>query len=111
MPKKKIDIVYPWESEEFKNQWELWKQYRKEQHNFEYKSRITEQAALKKLSRLANSEEEAIAIIEQSFESGWKGFFELKKDKNAKGESDAYSTEFAERIARGLASGNVHGKC
>lgn len=48
------------------------------------KAPMTEQAvklALNKLSSLTQDEEEAIKIIEQSIEHGWKSFYPLKKEK------------------------------
>jgi len=73
-------LIYPYESEEFKNKWEVWKTYRKQQHNFKYKSKISEQGALKKLAEMSKSEKEAMAIIDQSISAanGWKDFYPLK---------------------------------
>lgn len=80
-----IIIIYPFDSENFKNQWELWKQFKKKQFNFTYKSKISEQAILKKLAKLAiGGEDLAIKIIHQSIAEGWKGFFTLKKEKKEK---------------------------
>lgn len=76
--RKKEPLIFPFESENFKNQWSVWKQYRQDQHKFKYKSKSTEQGALKVLSRMAETEQEAIEIIHQSIASGWKGFFQLK---------------------------------
>lgn len=72
-------VQYPFDSEEFKKQWELWKDFKKKEFKFKYKTVQSEQAALTQLSNLANGNEKtAIAIIHQSFANGWKGFFELK---------------------------------
>ncbi len=77
-----IVIIYPFESENFKNQWHLWKQFKKKQFNFTYKSQISEQAILKKLSKLSEqNEQNAINIIHQSISECWKGFFKLTEDK------------------------------
>lgn len=75
----KIEIVFPFESEKFRAQWDVWKQYKSDQHKFKYKD-IAEQAALKELGEMARNEETAIAIIHQSISKGWKGLFELKQD-------------------------------
>jgi hypothetical protein len=62
--------------------WELWKQYRKEQHGFTYKP-IGEGMAKKSLMKLAKGNETtAIEIMEQSMANGWNGFFELKNKTN-----------------------------
>lgn len=39
--------------------------------------------AIKKLHGLAKTESEAVAVIEQSVENSWQGFFALKKEKAA----------------------------
>lgn len=39
--------------------------------------------AVKKLHALAKTESEAVAVIEQSVENSWQGFFALKKEKTA----------------------------
>lgn len=75
-------LIFPFDTHTFLKTWELWKQYKKEQHKFTYKN-ISEQAALKSISALANgSEQTAIQIIHQSINNGWKGFFELKNNIN-----------------------------
>lgn len=70
----------PWDSLDFKKWWSNWKKYKKEQHRESYKSTLTEQAALKKLSELSEGDEMlALKIIEESIAQGWKGLFPLKK--------------------------------
>ncbi len=76
----KEQITFPWNTESFKEQWELWKQYKKEEHGFKYRSLISEQAALKKLGKLTSYEHEAINILHQTMENGWKGFFKLNQN-------------------------------
>lgn len=72
-------IINPF-SELFLETWNLWKYWRKNEHdNFEYKGVISEQMALKNLSELAQGEEpKAIKIIEQSIDRGWSGFYKVK---------------------------------
>lgn len=59
---------------------------------------LTEKAAkllLGKLIKMTDSTEERIAIINQSVENGWKGFFELKRDRQdsqTKGEREQQKT-------------------
>lgn len=66
-------------SENFLPVWELWKEYKSEQWKFKYKSVITEQGAVSDLVKLSDGDEDtAIAIINQSINRGWKGFFKLK---------------------------------
>ena len=78
---RKIEVILSFNSEIFKEQWQFWKDYKKGEFNFKYKTIQSEQAALKKLSELAkNNESDAIKIIHQSFENGWKGFFKIKSE-------------------------------
>jgi hypothetical protein len=77
----------PFQSAEFLEMWDNWKKYKASEHRFKFKSEISELAAVRKLANMSGSEEEAIEIILQSIENGWKGFFNLpqKKENNAKG--------------------------
>lgn len=82
-------IIFPYETENFKKYWQIYKEYRKKEHGFKYKGITSEQAALKKISEISNSEDEAVAIIMQTIENGWKGLFELKDKRNGKGNDQA----------------------
>lgn len=96
--KKEKEIIFPFDSETFKKWWSLWREYKKDEHNFKYKSEISEQAALKELSNLAEgSESTAIKIIEQSISKGWKGFFKLKSEFKSSGDYDEYEQELKNR--------------
>lgn len=64
----------------FATAWERWLKFRKEIKQ-PYKSTLSKQAALKKLSRY--TEEEAVAMIEQSITNQWRGIFESKETKQA----------------------------
>jgi len=76
---KRPELVLPFTSNEFIELWDVWKKYKQQQHRFKYKSKITEQAALNKLFKLSNGEEDlAKKIIMQSIDNGWKGFFAYK---------------------------------
>lgn len=78
---QKSDVEYPFYTENFKVQWQLWKTYKSKEHNFKYKSTQSEQASLVELSNLSQGKESiAIAIMNQSMAKGWKGFFELKNN-------------------------------
>lgn len=78
-----LEIILPFLTETFKTQWQLWKAYKAKEHNFKYKSEISEQASLNELSNLSGgNESKAIAIMNQSMTQGWKGFFELKKSNS-----------------------------
>ena len=68
----KQKLIYPFNTENFIKYWELWRGYKKDEFKFTYKTAVSEQAALKKLSEFSNGHEEiAIKIIEQSISNGW----------------------------------------
>jgi hypothetical protein len=96
--KREEEMVFPWDSENFKKWWGMWITYKLEQHKESYKSNLTQQAALKKLNELAGGVEEvACLIIEQSIANSWKGLFELKQSKNGTGANkQGKQAEFAE---------------
>lgn len=78
---KESNLIFPFHSENFVYQWQIWKTYKKEQHRFTYKSEATEQAALTQLQKMAtNQERKAIEIIHHTMANGWKGFVEPKTD-------------------------------
>jgi hypothetical protein len=81
----KEKVLMPFDSENFIQQWQVWKDYKFKEHGFRYKSTTSEQAALKKLSELSHGmEQKAIKIIHESISNGWKGFFELKTNNDGK---------------------------
>lgn len=82
---EKQKVVFPWDSATFLLSWKHWKEYKQTEHRFNYKSEISEQAALKELAELSEGfEENAIKIINHSISKGWKGFFKLKDEDYAK---------------------------
>lgn len=102
---EKEAVIFPFETEVFEQQWEQWKIYKAKEFRFKYKSLQSEQAALAKLNKLASDENQAIAIIHQSMENGWKGFFELKQNNGQTNNTTGiYSEDFKKRIADGLVS-------
>ena len=80
-----IEIILPFQTENFNQLWTLWKDYKKKEHKFNYKTPQSEQAALKQLSELSgNDERKATEIVHQSMANGWKGFFDLKDQPKGK---------------------------
>lgn len=76
-----INIEYPSKTEIFIQAWQRWKKYKIEQHNFQYKSRDSEQTAINKLWKDCGQDESvAIDMIAGSIGNGWQGIF---KDKNS----------------------------
>jgi len=80
--KEKKDLEWPFDSDDFKTLWTHWKEYKAKEHGFKYKSIQGEQAALMKIGNLAKNLDHAKAIIMQSMENGWKGFFEIKNNNH-----------------------------
>ena len=80
---KKEKLIFPFESSEFLKLWETWKNYKKTEFNFTYKSIQSEQAALMEVYNLSGGDEPtANKIILQSMSNKWKGFFEIKNLNN-----------------------------
>ena len=82
--KEKIEVLLPYQEESFANAWMDWKEYKKKEHRFSYKSEESELATLKKLSSECTAKgggaEMAIEAIYYSIAGGWKGiYFEEKK--------------------------------
>lgn len=108
-PLAAVKVVYPFDSEDFAQQWQAWKQYRAKEHRQRYRSAESEQAALAELGTLSSfNEQTAIAIMHQSMGKGWKGFFEIKNDAATAGATKSrvrYSDDFRRKIADRLRSG------
>lgn len=80
--KKDRQLVNPF-SEAFWPSWDLWKDFRWEEHKFKYKGVISEQMALKRLVEVSEGDEQkAIRIVEQSISRGWMDFYTLKQPSN-----------------------------
>ena len=83
-------------SDKFIDTWDLWKQFRKAEHSFQYKSIISEQMALKRLVEVSEGDEQkAIRIVEQSISRGWMDFYQLKQPsvkKDGTGKQQSGST-------------------
>ena len=72
------EVVLPFESDEFKNTWDIWIDERKQQKRKKYTER-GEKATLHNLQKISNNnEKQAIKIIKQSITQGWAGLFALK---------------------------------
>jgi hypothetical protein len=93
-------VILPWTDEKFIEAWNIWKTYRKQQHNFRYKS-IAEQRGLNRLHCLSEGKvDEAIRLIDLAIDSTWQGFFPDKKKAQAKQNSatDNYKQNLANRL-------------
>lgn len=89
----KIILVYPFNDQLFLDAWEVWKQYKKREHRFKYKTLESEQAALKDIGEISNYDlKTALTIIQKSIANGYKGLFELKNNKNGNSAQQPAST-------------------
>jgi len=76
----KIEVSLPFESEEFKKEWQFWKEYRAEQWKAFYSSR-SEKMALKFLKDYSeNNEQQAIYILQYAAMTTAKNFFKITKE-------------------------------
>lgn len=103
------ELAMPWV--DFEETWHTWRNYKRDEHNFKFKSAQSEQAAIHNLQKISNDNAEtARAIIEQSIVNGWKGLFALKGNgatRNAAGPQDR--DKFAAYIRTGSIDTNPSG--
>jgi len=87
-----IKVILPFDGSKFLEAWQMWKQYKKVEKGFMYKSSISEQAALLNLQKISNqNEQQAIKIIHNAIAQGWAGLYADKKAKGKKGfDNDKY---------------------
>jgi hypothetical protein len=79
------DIVFPFNSNEFNNSWNEWKEYKKTEHKFSYKSKLTELKTIESLFKDSNgSEKLAIEMINNAIAKNWKGIYKINNDNNGK---------------------------
>lgn len=84
-PDNDTSIELPWNEPEFKEAWNGWKAYRKQQHKFTFKP-IGESAALADLVQISgNNMQTAIDIINHCIKKTWMGLFPINH-KVRKGE-------------------------
>ena len=76
-------VALPFQSEQFAKAWDVWKEYKRKEHGFKFKSDISERTALKRLAiDSGHNEKSAIAIIKRSIEKGWSGLFPLPANQS-----------------------------
>jgi len=94
-----VDVILPFDSDQFIRFWDLWKDYKKKEFGFKFKSKASEQAMAKQLATLAGGDESlALQIIERSMANGWKGFFPIDKKSASKSEMDEYKESLKQRM-------------
>jgi biotin operon repressor len=80
--RESASLVFPWSSESFEIAWNEWREYKRKQFKFKYKSVNSEQIALHKLHRDTNGDERnAIEAIVASIANGYRGIFPSNQGK------------------------------
>jgi hypothetical protein len=98
--KEKKEIIYPFDSENFKNAWKLWKEFKKEQFNFTYKT-IGEQGALVDLAKLSGgNESHAIKLIHHAIGKNWKGIYQINENGQTTKTGEITIDELRKEVAR-----------
>lgn len=103
------EVALPWGG--FGETWQAWREYKRAEHGFNFKSSKSEQAAIHNLQRISNDNAEtAQAIIEQSIVNGWKGLFPLKGNPATRSAPSAADRDkFAAYIRTGSIDDNPSG--
>jgi len=97
---KSKPLAYPWDDELFLNRWQVWKDYRKEQHGFTYKA-MGEQTALTRLQNKSDGDMSvAIEMMEQSMANGWKDWYELKQGSGISKQQQKQAFDKADQIMK-----------
>lgn len=110
--REEIEIIFPFVSENFKKMWSNWIDYKKQQFNFTYKSAISEQGALKDLSKLSDGNEYmAIELIENAISKAWKGIYKPDNFKsNGTGQQNAIGETATDRAYQRAAQAFANSK-
>ena len=81
-PVDPIEVESPFDQDDFRYMWKMWKEYLQEQHGLLVRSRM-EQASLEYLSDISgNDPDKAINIIRFCMKSGWRGIYANEKEKS-----------------------------
>jgi hypothetical protein len=87
------DLVFL--SEEWKELWEQWTEYKKEEHKDKFKSQKSEQIAINNLVKISKERiEVARKIVSLSIINRWKGLFEIKEEHKKKDKLEQYQDWF-----------------
>lgn len=111
-PPKKQEVEMPWPSDEFAKAWQDWKEYKRTEKGFKYKSPKSEQIALHKLYNDAGEDQYlAIYAIGTSIANGWAGLFinaQLKREFSGVQKRAGIDT-FADELEAYLRNGGLRG--
>lgn len=94
-------IIFPFETENFIRWWKIWIEYKSKQHNFKYKTPITEQAALNDLAKISDgTEENMIELIEYAISKNWEGIYPKRNQsgKQTTTNREQYNIDMAAKL-------------
>jgi len=77
------DVVLPFQTEAFEAAWNEWKEYKRTDHRFKFKTPKSEQRSLITLQNEHPEESDAIQALHTAIANGWKGFV-FGKSKNGR---------------------------
>jgi DNA mismatch repair ATPase MutS len=77
------EVILPFQTDTFTAAWQEWKEYKRTDHRFKYKTAQSEQRALMKLQNEHPTETDAIEAIHTAIANGWKGLV-FGKPKNGR---------------------------
>ena len=105
------EVVLPFQTDTFTAAWQEWKEYKRTDHRFRYKTAQSEQRALIKLQNTHGTETEAIDAIHTAIANGWKGlvFGESKNGRpNARRAQNLESDVNREKLAEFARTGRFN---
>ena len=95
--RESASLVFPFDSDRFIQAWSEWREYKRTQFKFKFKTTKSEQLALHKLHRDTHGDEQqAIEAITTAIASGWRGLFPRT---GGTGQSDERTAPWARDVA------------
>jgi DNA-binding MarR family transcriptional regulator len=104
------DVILPFQTDTFTAAWDEWKEYKRTDHRFKYKTAQSEQRALIKLQNEHPEESDAIEAIHTAIANGWKGlvFGQSKNGRtNARRAQNLESDVNREKLAEFARTGRI----
>ena len=94
-PVDPIEVESPFDQEDFRYMWRMWKEYLQEQHGMLMRTRM-EQSSLDFLSEISdNNPDLAISYLRFAMKSGYRGFFKVyDKVKNSPPKQDKNGSDY-----------------
>jgi len=96
--------------EGYKEVWDIWVKYKKEEFNDRYKTKNSEQVAINNLVKISNSDPAtALQIVNNSISSRYKGLFPIKNDTNTTSNQQLSKRDREQQIFEQLGSSLIGG--